>query len=235
MKSKDISITAMETIKANLQDIQDRIDRACSRSQRTPSDITVIAITKLVDASTLRTAYECGIKEFGENRVQDAEKKIRELSDIKQNITWHMVGHLQSNKAKLAAELFDIIHSVDSVKVAQILDQHTPKPLPVLIQVNVSGEMAKYGVSIDKAPVLVDEVRRLSNLKIIGLMTIAPLVDNPANIRPVFQELRRVRDRLGLEHLSMGMTDDFEIAVEEGATILRIGRAIFKDRRLSCE
>ncbi len=235
MKSKDISITAMETIKANLQDIQDRIDRACSRSQRTPSDITVIAITKLVDASTLRTAYECGIKEFGENRVQDAEKKIRELSDIKQNITWHMVGHLQSNKAKLAAELFDIIHSVDSVKVAQILDQHTPKPLPVLIQVNVSGEMAKYGVSIDKAPVLVDEVRRLSNLKIIGLMTIAPLVDNPANIRPVFQELRRVRDRLGLEHLSMGMTDDFEIAVEEGATILRIGRAIFKDRRLTCE
>jgi pyridoxal phosphate enzyme (YggS family) len=225
----------METIQANLQDLQDRIARACQRSHRFPGDITVIAITKLVNAATLRTAFECGIKDFGENRVQEAEKKIKELSDIKQNITWHMVGHLQSNKTKLAAELFDIIHSVDSVKVAQILDQHTQKAPPVLIQVNVSGEMTKHGVSIDKVPGFVDEISRLPNLKIKGLMTIAPLVDNPEKVRPVFQELRRVRDHLGLEHLSMGMTDDFEIAIEEGATMLRIGRAIFNNRRLSCE
>jgi pyridoxal phosphate enzyme (YggS family) len=235
MESKNISKTALKTIKANLQELQDRIAGACRRSHRNPADITMIAITKMVDAATLRAAYECGIEQFGENRVQDAEKKINELSDIKQNITWHMVGHLQSNKAKLAAELFDIIHSVDCVKIAQMLDHHTQKSLSVLVQVNVSGEMTKFGVPIDEVPGLIDEISRLPNLQIKGLMTVAPMVSDPEQVRPVFQELRRVRDRFGLEHLSMGMTDDFETAIEEGATMVRIGRAIFRDRRLSCE
>ena len=218
-------------IEANIREVQGRIVRACERSRRTSGEITLVVVTKGVEASAIRTAFDCGIRNFGENRVQEAEGKIGQLSDLKPDVTWHMVGHLQSNKAKTAVELFDIIHSVDSVRLAEILSRRAEKSLPVLLEVNVSGEATKGGFSVGEIAVAVEEIRRLPDLKVMGLMTIAPFVAKPEEARPVFRKLRELRDSLRLEYLSMGMTDDFEVAVEEGATMLRIGRAIFGERR----
>jgi pyridoxal phosphate enzyme (YggS family) len=219
-------------IQANIREVQMRITRACERSHRSPSEITLVAITKGVEVPAIRAAFDSGIRDFGENRVQEAEGKIAQLSDLKPNVTWHMVGHLQSNKAKAAVELFDIIHSVDSVRLAEILSRRAQKTLPVLLEVNVSGEATKGGFSVGETAAAVKEIKQLTSLKAIGLMTVAPFVADPEAVRPVFRKLRELRDSLGLEHLSMGMTDDFEVAVEEGATMLRIGRAIFGDRRM---
>ena len=218
-------------IGANIQELQRRIDGACARSHRSPDEVTLVAVAKGFEALAIRAAFDCGIRNFGENRVQEAEGKIGQLSDLEPDVAWHMVGHLQSNKAKTALEIFDIIHSVDSIRLAGVLSRRAEKTLPVLLQVNVSGEAPKSGFSVDEVARVVDEVRRLANLEVIGLMTIAPLVANPEDVRPVFRKLGGLRDSLGLEHLSMGMTDDFEVAIEEGATMLRIGRAIFGDRR----
>ena len=218
-------------IEANIREVQGRIARACERSRRLPGEITLVAITKEFDVSAIRAAFDCGIRDFGENRVQEAEGKIRQLSDIRQDVTLHMVGHLQSNKAKTAVDLFDIIHSVDSMRLAEILSRRVQRPLPVLLEVNVAGEATKGGFSVGEVTAAVEEIRQLQNLKVMGLMTIAPLVAEPEEVRPVFRKLRELRDSLRLEHLSMGMTDDFEVAVEEGATMLRIGRAIFGERR----
>ncbi len=221
----------MVDIEANIREVQGRIAQACERSRRTPGGITLVAVTKGVEASAIRTAFNCGIRNFGENRVQEAEDKIAQLSDLKPDVTWHMVGHLQSNKAKTAVELFDIMHSVDSVRLAEILSRRVEKTLPVLLEVNVSGEVTKGGFSVGEIAVAVEEIRRLPDLKVMGLMTVAPFAAEPEEVRPVFRKLRELRDSLKLEHLSMGMTDDFEVAVEEGATMLRIGRAIFGERR----
>jgi pyridoxal phosphate enzyme (YggS family) len=218
-------------ISANLRDVQGRIFRACERSHRAPDEIKLVVVTKEVGVSAIRAAFDCGVRDFGENRVQEAEDKIAQLSDLKPDVTWHMVGHLQSNKARTAVELFDIIHSVDSVRLAEILSRRVERSFPVLLQVNVPGEATKSGFAVNEVRVVVGEIRRLPNLRVMGLMTIAPLVSDPEEVRPVFRKLRELRDSLGLEHLSMGMTDDFEVAVEEGATILRIGRAIFGERR----
>jgi len=218
-------------IEANIREVRRRIARACERSRRSPDEITLVAVTKGFEVPAIRTAFNSGIRDFGENRVQEAEGKIAQLTDLKPDVTWHMVGHLQSNKAMSAVELFDIIHSVDSLKLAEILNRRVEKPLPVLLEVNVSGEATKGGFSLGEIAAAVEEIRKLSNLKLRGLMTVAPFVIDPEAVRPVFRKLRELRDSLGLEHLSMGMTDDFEVAVEEGATMLRIGRAIFGDRR----
>ncbi len=216
---------------ANVREVRRRIAQACERSGRSPDEIIVVAIAKGFAASAIRGAFDCGIRHFGENRVQEAKEKVGQLSDLRADATWHMVGHLQSNKAKAAVELFDIIHSVDSISLAGALSQRAQKILAVLLQVNVSGEASKSGFAVDDVAGAVDEVRQLANLEVMGLMTIAPLTADPEDVRPVFRKLRELRDSLGLEHLSMGMTDDFEVAVEEGATMLRIGRAIFGDRR----
>jgi pyridoxal phosphate enzyme (YggS family) len=218
-------------IAANLRDVKGRIARACERSHRSPDEITLVVVTKEVGVSAIRAAFDCGIRDFGENRVQEAEDKIAQLSDLRPDVTWHMVGHLQSNKARTAVELFDIIHSIDSVRLAEILGRRVEKTFPVLLQVNVSGEATKSGFAVNEVGMAVGEIRQLPNLKVMGLMTIAPFVADPEEDRPVFRKLRELRDSLGLEHLSMGMTDDFEVAVEEGATMLRIGRAIFGERR----
>jgi hypothetical protein len=218
-------------IEANVREVQRRIARACERSHRSPGEITLVVVTKEVGISAIKAAFDCGIRDFGENRVQEAEDKIAQLSDLKPDVTWHMVGHLQSNKAKTAVELFDIIHSVDSVKLAEILSHRAKKTLPVLLQVNVSGEATKSGFAVNEVGAAVEEIRQLPNLRLVGLMTIAPLAAETEEVRPVFRKLRELRDSLGLEHLSMGMTDDFEVAIEEGATMLRIGRAIFGNRR----
>jgi len=211
--------------------VQGRIAHACEQSHRSPNNVKLVVVTKEVGVSAIRAAFDCGIRDFGENRVQEAEDKIAQLSDIRPEVTWHMVGHLQSNKARTAAGLFDIIHSVDSVKLAEVLNRRVGKAFPVLLQVNVSGEATKSGFTVNEVGMAVEEIRRLPNLRVMGLMTIAPLAVNPEEVRPVFRKLRELRDSLGLEQLSMGMTDDFVVAVEEGATMLRIGRAIFGERR----
>jgi len=219
-------------IEANIQEVRRRIAQACEQSNRSPDDVTLVAVTKGFEASVIREAFDCGLRDFGENRVQEAEGKIGQLADIKSQVIWHMVGHLQSNKAKTATTLFDIIHSIDSVKLAIMLDQRAQKALPVLLQVNVSREAPKSGFAVEKVAEALGEIRQLPNLQVVGLMTIAPLTTDPETVRPVFRRLRELRDSFSLKHLSMGMTDDFEVAIEEGATMLRIGRAIFDTRRL---
>lgn len=220
-------------IEANLKEVRSRIARACERSRRAPEEIILVAVSKGFDTQAIRDAFDCGLRDFGENRVQEADGKIEQLSDLRASITWHMVGHLQSNKAKIAVQRFDIIHSVDSIRLANILNERVQKPLPVLLQVNVAGEEPKSGFALEEIAVAAEEIMKLPNLRVKGLMTIAPLVDDPEEVRPVFRKLRKLRDSLGLEQLSMGMTDDFEVAIEEGATIIRIGRAIFGQRRYS--
>jgi pyridoxal phosphate enzyme (YggS family) len=221
----------MDSIQTNLYEVQNRISRACERSHRSPDDIRLVAISKGLSSAVIRTAYNCGIRDFGENRIQEAQQKIKELADLKAYITWHMVGHVQSNKGKLAAQLFDIIHSVDSVKLAHVFNRQAPQRLLILLQVNISEETTKNGFEVKQVAGAVEEIRKLLNLEIKGLMTIAPVADDPEDVRPVFRQLRKIRDTLGLEHLSMGMSDDFEVAIEEGATMIRIGRAIFGKRR----
>jgi pyridoxal phosphate enzyme (YggS family) len=218
------------TIEQNLQKIQHRIATACEKAGRSPAEVTLVAVSKTVDADTIEAAFTAGLRHFGENRVQEAASKIEQLKSLKPDIVWHMVGHLQTNKAKTAANIFDIIHSVDSLKLAETLNNNSQRKLRVLIQVNVADEATKSGFALTEVNEAVGQIGRLPNLEIEGLMTIAPLVSDTEEIRPVFRQLRQLRDALGLRHLSMGMTDDFEVAIEEGATLVRIGRAIFGER-----
>ena len=218
------------TIEQNIRNLQQRIARACERAGRSSEEVTLVAVSKTVQASAIEAAFNAGVKDFGESRVQEAKPKIEQLQKLKPGITWHMVGHLQTNKAKTAADIFDIIHSVDSLKLAETLNDCSPKRLPILIQVNVSAEASKGGFTLSEVNEAVIQIRRLSNLEVQGLMTIAPWVDNAEEVRPIFRQMRQLRDALGLRHLSMGMSDDFEVAVEEGATLVRIGRAVFGER-----
>jgi pyridoxal phosphate enzyme (YggS family) len=214
-------------IARNLQDVERRIIQAAQKASRSPEEITIVAVTKGLTAQAIEDALELGIKHIGENRVQEAREKIARLSTLQLYPTWHMVGHLQTNKVKTAVEIFDIIHSIDSLRLAEALSGRARKTIPVLLQVNISGEEPKSGFSEVELPKAVEAVARLPGLELKGLMTIAPLVNDPEEVRPIFRRLRELRHSLGLEHLSMGMSDDFEVAVEEGATMLRIGRAIF--------
>ena len=218
-------------IEVNLRDVRARISRACQRSNRISDEVTLVVVTKGLDTSVIKEAFNCGLRNFGENRVQEAVIKIEQLPDLRQSITWHMIGHLQSNKVKIAIQNFNIIHSIDSVRLATLLSQHAQYPLPILIQVNIAGEEPKSGFAVEEVVTAIQEIGKLPNLEMKGLMTMAPFVNDPEEVRPIFRRLRELRDSIGLEHLSMGMTDDFEVAVEEGATILRIGRAIFGHRR----
>jgi PLP dependent protein len=218
------------TIEQNVRDLQQRIASACAGAGRSPDEVTLVAVSKTVQADAIEAAFNAGIRHFGESRVQEAKTKIEQLQRLKPDINWHMVGHLQTNKAKTAAVIFDIIHSVDSLKLAEALNNCSPRRLPILVQVNVSAEATKGGFMLSEVQETVKQMRRLPNLDIQGLMTIAPWVDNAEEVRPVFRHLRQLRDALGLKHLSMGMSDDFEVAIEEGATLVRIGRAIFGER-----
>lgn len=218
-------------IVVRLYELNRRIAQACQRASRSPDEITIVAVTKGVEPPTIVEAFKLGVRHFGENRVQEAEGKIAQLSRLEPHPIWHMVGHLQSNKVKAAVALFDIIHSIDSVRLAELISLHTQKRLPVLLQVNISGETSKHGFSLAEIAQAVEALCRLPKIEIKGLMTIAPVVSLAEDARPIFRKLRELRDSLGLEHLSMGMTDDFEIAVEEGATMVRIGRAIFGERQ----
>jgi PLP dependent protein len=214
----------------NLETLKIRLAQACRRAGRSPEEVTLIAVTKTVDIENIEKAFKLGIRHFGENRVQEAEKKIGLLNHLQPHPAWHMIGRLQSNKVKTALELFDIIQSVDSVAQAQILDRRTSRRLPVLLEVNTSGEKTKSGFSPAEIVPAYSVISHLANLEIKGLMTVAPPMDQAEQVRVYFRRLRELRDLLGLEHLSMGMSDDFEVAVEEGATMIRIGRALFGAR-----
>jgi pyridoxal phosphate enzyme (YggS family) len=226
----------MDQIRQNLEEIKRRIEDAARRVGRDPADIRLVAVTKTVDLERLRQALAAGQTLFGENYVQEAKTKIASLGP---GLTWHFIGHLQSNKAKAAVELFDLIHSVDRLSLAQALEQaaaRADKIQNILMQVNLAGEASKSGSAPEHAEDLLREISRMPHLKVLGLMTMPPWFDDPERVRPYFRALRELRDRLrdlhlaDLPELSMGMTGDFEAAVSEGATLVRIGTAIFGQR-----
>jgi len=218
------------SLRENLRELDDRIGRAAEKAGRSPDEVTTIAVTKTVGPELVREAFEAGIRHFGENRVQEAGSKIRQLTALESTPTWHMIGHLQTNKVPTAIGLFDLIHGVDSVRLADAISLNAQHRMPVLLQVNVSGEPSKSGFPPAEVAAALERIATLPHLEVRGLMTIAPLTNDPEDVRPVFRQLRMLRDSLGLKHLSMGMTDDFEVAIEEGATMIRIGRAIFGER-----
>ncbi len=222
---------AAVSIEDSIARVNRRVAEAARRSGRRADEVTVVAVTKYVAVEAIEAACRSGLKHFGENRVQEAQPKIERLRHLRPSIAWHLVGHLQSNKVRLAAGMFDVVHSVDSVRLAEMLSKAAKMELAILLQVNVAGEATKSGFAVDRVPPALDDIRHLPRLRVAGLMTIAPLVADPEQVRPVFRRLRQLRDGLGLEHLSMGMTDDFEVAIEEGATMVRIGRAIFGERQ----
>jgi pyridoxal phosphate enzyme (YggS family) len=230
--------SATDMIIENIHHVRGRVATAAARSGRPADDVTIVAVSKTVPLERIEVAYHVGLKHFGENRVQEARGKITALR--LPLIKWHLIGHLQSNKATRAVELFASVQSVDSIHLAEALDRHAAareRTLPVLLEVNVSGEPSKYGFTPDALRQAISRLQQLQHLRIEGLMTIAPLSQNPEDARPVFRGLRDLRDELrdrapniAWQHLSMGMTDDFEVAIEEGATIIRVGRAIFGER-----
>jgi PLP dependent protein len=220
----------MQTIADRVERVRLLIEAACKRSGRSPEAVTLVAVTKGVAAQAIREAVAAGIVHLGENRVQEAEAKRPALADLEAGVRWHMVGHLQTNKVKTAIGLFDIIHSVDSLRLAEAISKRATKAVPVFLEVNVSAEPSKYGFALDELPRQHEAISSLPNIDLRGLMTIAPQLPDAEAARPVFSRLRKAAESLGLPELSMGMSDDFEVAVEEGATCVRIGRAIFGER-----
>jgi len=221
--------------------IRKRIIGTCSKINQDPDSITIVAVTKGRTAGQIKEAITAGITDIGENRVQEALIKYNAMrtTPCAQRTKWHMVGHLQTNKVKEAVKLFDLIHSVDSIRLAKEIDKESAKInkiQEVLIEIKTSAEATKFGLKSDEALKVIKEIADLKNINIKGLMTIAPLVDNPEKTRPYFRILRELRDKINalrvtsyeLRVLSMGMTDDFEVAIEEGANMIRIGRAIFE-------
>lgn len=227
-----------ERIAANIARVRENIAEAARRARQQPEEIALVAVSKTMPLELVRFAYEAGVTDFGENRVQDALPKIEAFHPA--GMRWHMIGHVQTNKAKRVAEAFDTVQSVDSLHIAEALNRHAAeagKRLPILLQVNVSGERSKEGMTPEETPELARRIAALPSLLIQGLMTIAPLAADPEEARPAFRGLRLLRDQLrrdlpdiAWEHLSMGMTDDYPVAIAEGATIVRIGRAIFGER-----
>ena len=224
-----------ETIRDRLLHVQERMHAAAARAGREPSSVTLVAVSKTMPVDVIRQAVEAGATILGENRVQEAAEKVAALPGA---AVWHLVGHLQTNKAKQAVQLFELIHSVDSVKLAQTLDRHgreAGKRIRCLVEVNLGGEESKSGTKEAGTRDLLAAARDLPNLQVEGLMAIPPFLPSPEEVRPYFQRLRALRDRLQgegfrLPELSMGMTHDFEVAIEEGATLVRIGTAIFGPR-----
>lgn len=230
-------------LRINLERVYERITEAAIRSGRTPAEITLVAVTKTHPPGVIAAAYELGIRDIGENRVEEALSKQPELPP---DLRWHMIGHIQRRKARNVVGAFHLVHSVDSVRLAEELDKRARAAgvtVDVLLEVNVTGEESKYGfrtataAEVDSFVAAAAGVAALPALRVQGLMTMAPFVDDPEETRPIFEAVRRLRERLRRElpahqwdYLSMGMTNDFEVAIEEGATHVRIGTAIFGER-----
>jgi len=225
----------VETIKNNLKIIKEKIKKATLKANRYPEEIKLVAVTKTATIEQIKEAISAGVKIIGENKVQEAKEKYHILST---DIEWHLVGHLQTNKVKYAIEIFDCIHSVDSIKLAEEIDKRSlqfGKTTNVLVEVNVSGEETKYGIKPEKVEPFLKETSEFSRIRVRGLMTIAPMAEDKEDVRPYFRKLRELSEEIKsknlknvkMDYLSMGMTEDFEVAIEEGANMIRIGRGIF--------
>jgi pyridoxal phosphate enzyme (YggS family) len=226
----------MSGIKENLLRVQERIERAAQRAGRDPKEIKLVAVSKTVEVARIREAVEAGVSILGENYVQEAQKKIEEVG---RRVAWHFIGHLQSNKAKYAVHLFDMIHSLDSLPLAEELNRRAKRSdtkINVLIEVNISGEATKFGADEEKVRTLAQRILDLDHLSLEGLMTMPPYFESAEMSRPYYVRLRELKEKMVKEgipmrELSMGMSNDFEVAIEEGATYVRVGTAIFGPRR----
>ena len=227
-------------LQKNIEHIKARIREAALESGRKPSGVRLVAAAKTMSVGIVREAIENGVEIIGENYIQEARQKHDALRDMP--VSWHFIGHLQSNKAKYAARIFNLIHSVDSVKLAKELDKHAKKlgkRQKILLQTNIAGEASKSGISPKNLPAVVKEISRLKNISVKGLMTMPPFFDNPDKARPFFSALSNLGNQIAakkmpgvsMEELSMGMTGDFEAAIQEGSTLVRIGTAIFGARK----
>jgi pyridoxal phosphate enzyme (YggS family) len=225
----------VEIIKNNLETINEKIKKAALKANRNPQEIKLVAVTKTATIEQIKEAISAGVKIIGENKVQEAKEKYQILSA---DIEWHLVGHLQTNKVKYAIEIFDLIHSVDSIKLAKEIDKRSLQfgmITNVLVEVNVSGEETKYGIKPEEVEHFLEEISEFTRIRIRGLMTIAPITEDKEEVRPYFRKLRELSKEIKskniknvrMDYLSMGMTEDFEVAIEEGANMVRIGRGIF--------
>lgn len=228
-------------IKENLAEVEARITRACERSGRERSEVTLISVSKTKPVEMLQEAYDAGSRDFGENKPQEIREKYPQLPT---DIRWHMIGHLQRNKIKYIIDKVCMIHSVDSIRLAEAIDEEAKKHeivMPILIEVNVAEEDSKFGVHLNEAESLIRQISKLSNIQVQGLMTIAPFTENAEDNRIYFRKLRNLYvdikdkniDNVNMCNLSMGMTGDYEVAVEEGATMVRVGTGIFGARSYS--
>lgn len=228
-------------LKENLQNVEEKICGACRISGRSREDVTLIPVSKTKPVEVLQEAYDMGVRIFGENKVQELADKYEALP---KDIRWHMIGHLQRNKVKYIIDKVELIHSVDSIRLAETIDKEAKKhnlTVNILIEVNVAGEESKFGVSPEELDAFTDEIARFSNIRVLGLMTIAPFVGNAEENRVIFQGLRKLSvdiagkniDNINMSVLSMGMTNDYEVAIEEGATMIRVGTGIFGERDYS--
>jgi hypothetical protein len=225
-------------LEENLAQVEENINTACKNSGRDRSEVTLIAVSKTKPVDMLRTVYDCGIRDFGENKVQELCDKMDVLPD---DIKWHMIGHLQTNKVKYIVDRTELIHSVDSVHLAEEIQRQAQKKgvtVPILIEVNIAEEASKFGIHKEDTIAMVREIAALDHLKIKGLMTIAPFVENPEDNRLYFREIKQLSvdiknqniDNVDMDVLSMGMTGDYMVAIEEGATLVRVGTGIFGER-----
>jgi hypothetical protein len=237
----------MSQIRENYLEVMERIEKAARRAGRDPAEIKLVAVSKTVEAARIKEAIEAGVSILGENYVQEAQKKIEEIGRLAlperfgegRPVAWHFIGHLQSNKAKYAVRLFDMIHSIDSLPLAQELNRRAGQAghkIKVMIEVNLSGEQTKFGTDEEKVLNIAKGILSLENLSLEGLMTMPPYFDSPEMGRPYYVQLRELKERMvregiPLRELSMGMSNDFEIAIEEGATYVRVGTAIFGERK----
>lgn len=217
----------MTSIEQNIKTVKEKIKNSALKVNRSPDGIKLIAVTKTFPVDVINQAINSGIKSIGETKVQEAKKKFEEIG---KKVEWHLIGHLQSNKVKDAVEIFDMIHSVDRMKIARKINDkcvELNKKMPVLLQINLTGD--KFGIKPEETVNFVDDIKKLNGIKLEGLMTIAPYAE-PEKTRPYFRKLKELSLNLGLKHLSMGMSNDFEVAIEEGATMVRVGTAIFGKR-----
>lgn len=219
----------MSDVRENCLRILDRIQQAAAQSGRDPESVKLIAVTKTVPPENICEAVDCGIRDIGENRLQEAIPKMEALSELP--LTWHFIGHLQTNKAKKVVEHFQWVQSVDRPELAEKLNQSALKPLPVLIEVKLHEEPNKTGIDEAGLPSFVEQFKGYKQLLLRGLMAIPPFFDNAEEVRPYFRKLGDLAKRFSLPELSMGMSHDFEIAIEEGATMVRIGSALFGERQ----
>ncbi len=224
-------------IRGNLEEIQGNIRSACEKSGRNPDEVTLVAVTKTVEADVMNAAIDLGVTIVGENRVQEIRRKFDDVKPV----SWHQIGHLQRNKVKYIADKVDMIHSVDSIRLAEEISDKAQKfgrTIDILIQVNVAGESQKFGIDDETLTEMLTEISKLEGVKVKGLMLIAPFADDPETVRPIFRRMKEIfdstknsnYDNVEMKYLSMGMTGDYEVAIEEGANMVRIGSGIFGKR-----